>query len=44
MKKIQNAVIDGMIIFIVMMSIGIIGSIVFAMVKCLTGGVVNPSI
>ena len=44
MKKIQNAVIDGMIIFIVMMSIGIIGSIVFAVVKCVTGGVVNPSI
>jgi hypothetical protein len=44
MKKIQNAVIDGMIIFIVMMSIGIIGSIVFAVIKCVTGGVVNPSI
>jgi hypothetical protein len=44
MKKIQNAVIDGMIIFIVMMSIGIIGSIVFAVIKCVTGGVINPSI
>jgi tryptophan-rich sensory protein len=44
MKKIQNLVTDGMIIFIVMLAIGIIGSIVFAVFQCLTGGVINPSI
>jgi hypothetical protein len=44
MKKIQNLVIDGMVVFIALMAITVIGSIVFAVVQCFNGAIINPAI